>query len=79
VKAVVAEKVSGPSGLVYTDVGEYFLTHPGAEQLFGFGVTQLVAAGLKPPPPLRYPLSKAAEALQLLADGGVLGKLVLEP
>jgi NADPH2:quinone reductase len=59
--------------------GEYFLKHPGAEQLYGWGVSQLIAAGLRPPPPVRYPLSKAAEALQLLADGGVLGKLVLEP
>ena len=96
-KAVVAEELSGPSGLVYRDVddigdwvdgavvidvraagvcypdllvigfaagkiptikvnrlllrnvgvlgvgwGEFFLTHPGAEQLFGFGVSQLV-------------------------------------
>jgi NADPH2:quinone reductase len=59
--------------------GEYFLTHPGAEQLYGWGVSQLVQAGLRPPPQVRYPLSKAAEALQVLADGGVLGKLVLEP
>jgi NADPH:quinone reductase len=66
-------------GVLGVGWGEYFLTHPGAEQLFGFGVSQLVAAGLKPPPPVRYPLSKAAEALQLLADGQVLGKLVLEP
>jgi NADPH:quinone reductase len=35
--------------------------------------------GLKPPAPQRYPLSEAQEALQCLADGGVLGKLVLEP
>jgi NADPH2:quinone reductase len=66
-------------GVLGVGWGEYFLTNPGAEQLFGFGVSQLVAAGLKPPPPVRFPLSKAAEALQLLADGGVLGKLVLEP
>jgi NADPH2:quinone reductase len=59
--------------------GEYFLTHPGAEQLYGWGVSQLVQVGLRPPPPVRYPLSKAAEALQALADGKVLGKLVLEP
>jgi NADPH2:quinone reductase len=59
--------------------GEYFLTHPGAEQLYGWGVGQLVQPGLRPPAPVRFPLSKAAEALQLLADGGVLGKLVLEP
>ncbi|MBV9516296.1 MAG: NADPH:quinone oxidoreductase family protein [Mycobacteriaceae bacterium] len=66
-------------GVLGVGWGEYFLTHPGAEQLFGFGVCQLVAAGMKPPAPVTYPLSKAAEALQLLADGEVVGKLVLEP
>jgi NADPH:quinone reductase len=35
--------------------------------------------GLKPPPPQRYPLSEGQAALQSLADGGVLGKVVLEP
>jgi NADPH2:quinone reductase len=59
--------------------GEFMTHNPGAQSLFGFGVGQLVAAGLKPPAPVRYPLSKAGEALQLLADGGVFGKLVLEP
>ena len=34
---------------------------------------------LKPTPPQRYPLSEAQPALQCLADGGVLGKFVLEP
>lgn len=66
-------------GVLGVGWGEYFLTHPGAEQLFGHGVGELVKAGLRPPPPVRYPLSKAREALQLLADGGVFGKLVLEP
>jgi hypothetical protein len=31
------------------------------------------------PPPQRYPLAEAGVALQSLADGGVLGKVVLEP
>jgi NADPH2:quinone reductase len=66
-------------GVIGVGWGEYFLTHPGSEALFAFGVSQLVAEGLKPPPPVRFPLSKAREALQLLADGGVFGKLVLEP
>jgi NADPH2:quinone reductase len=47
--------------------------------VFEFGVTELVKAGLRPPPPVRFPMSKGAEALQTLADGGVLGKVVLEP
>jgi NADPH2:quinone reductase len=47
--------------------------------LFSSGLNQLVSLGLKPPPPQRYPLSEARAALQYLDDGGVLGKVVLEP
>jgi len=46
--------------------------------VFEFGVTQLVKAGLRPPPPMRFPLAEGRAALQALADGGVLGKVVLE-
>ena len=59
--------------------GEYVNRTPGAQALFEYGVAELVKAGLRPPPPLRFPLSKGADALQALADGGVLGKVVLEP
>jgi NADPH2:quinone reductase len=59
--------------------GEYLNRTPGAQALFEYGVGELVKAGLKPPPPVRYPLSKGADALQSLADGGVLGKVVLTP
>ena len=59
--------------------GEYLNKVPGSAALFASGLSQLVFLGLKPPPPQRYPLSEAPEALQCLADGGVLGKLVLEP
>ena len=59
--------------------GEFVNRTPGAQSVFEFGVAQLVQAGLRPPAPLRFPLSEGAEALQTLADGGVLGKLVLEP
>lgn len=59
--------------------GEYVNRTPGAQALFEFGVAELVKAGLRPPPPLRFPLAKGADALQTLADGGVLGKVVLEP
>jgi NADPH2:quinone reductase len=52
---------------------------PGSAALFAWGLSQLVSLGLKPPPPQRYPLSEAPAALQALADGGVFGKLVLEP
>jgi NADPH2:quinone reductase len=59
--------------------GEYVNRKPGAQALFEFGINELVKAGLRPPPPIRYPLSEGRAALQSLADGGVLGKVVLEP
>jgi NADPH2:quinone reductase len=59
--------------------GEYLNKVPGSAALFSWGLGQLVFLGLRPPPPQRYPLSEAQAALQCLADGGVLGKLVLEP
>jgi NADPH2:quinone reductase len=59
--------------------GEYVNRKPGSQSVFEFGVNELVKAGLRPPPPVRFPLSKGAEALQSLAEGGVLGKVVLEP
>ncbi|BBZ46392.1 NADPH:quinone oxidoreductase family protein [Mycobacterium parmense] len=59
--------------------GEYLNKVPGSAALFSWGLGQLVFLGLKPPPPQRYPLSEAPAALQSLADGGVLGKVVLEP
>jgi NADPH2:quinone reductase len=59
--------------------GEFVNRTPGAQSLFEFGVNELVKAGLRPPPPMRFPLSEGADALQALADGGVLGKVVLEP
>lgn len=59
--------------------GEFVNRKPGSQSVFEFGVSELVRAGLRPPPPVRFPLSKGAEALQSLADGGVLGKVVLEP
>jgi NADPH2:quinone reductase len=59
--------------------GEYVNRKPGSQAVFEFGVGELVKAGLRPPPPVRFPLSKGADALQSLADGGVLGKVVLEP
>jgi NADPH:quinone reductase len=59
--------------------GEYLNKVPGSAALFSAGLHQLVYLGLRPPPPQRYPLSEAAAALQSLEDGGVLGKVVLEP
>ena len=59
--------------------GEFVNRKPGSQSVLAFGVTELVKAGLRPPPPLRFPLAKGADALQTLASGGVLGKVVLEP
>jgi NADPH2:quinone reductase len=59
--------------------GEFVNRTPGAPAEVGAGLAGLVAAGLRPPAPVRFPLSAGAEALQSLADGGVAGKLVLEP
>jgi D-arabinose 1-dehydrogenase-like Zn-dependent alcohol dehydrogenase len=47
--------------------------------LFSGVLGQLVSMGMKPPAPQHYQLAEAQAALQCLADGGVLGKLVLEP
>ncbi|MBO0879327.1 MAG: NADPH:quinone oxidoreductase family protein [Mycobacterium sp.] len=59
--------------------GEYLNQVSGSAALFASGLGQLVSSGLKPPPPRRYPLSEGRAALQNLADGGVFGKVVLEP
>ena len=59
--------------------GEYLNKVPGSAALFAWGLGQLVFLGLRPPPPQRYPLSEGRAALQSLAAGGVLGKVVLEP
>ena len=59
--------------------GEFVNRTPGAQSLYGYGVRKLVDAGLRPPPPVRFPLSKGVEALESLANGGVHGKVVLEP
>lgn len=58
---------------------EYLLAHPQAQSLYGSGVARLVAAGMTPPAPQRYPLAQGRAALERLAAGGVYGKVVLEP
>ena len=58
---------------------EFLMAHPDAQAEYGRGVGELVAAGLRPPAPQRYPLSQGRAALESLAAGGVYGKVVLEP
>ncbi|MDA2892335.1 NADPH:quinone oxidoreductase family protein [Mycolicibacterium sp. BiH015] len=59
--------------------GEFVNRTPGAQAQVGSALAQLVDAGLRPPAPVRFPLSDGATALQALADGEINGKLVLEP
>jgi NADPH2:quinone reductase len=58
---------------------EFLMAYPDAQAEYGRGVGELVAAGLRPPAPQRYPLSQGRAALESLAAGGVYGKVVLEP
>ena len=58
---------------------EFVMANPDAQVKYGRGVGELVAAGLRPPAPQRYPLSQGRAALESLAAGGVYGKVVLEP
>ena len=65
--------------VVGVGLGEFLRRQPGAQPEFAAGLAKLVDAGLRPPPPVRYPLAEGREALESLAGGGVRGKLVLEP
>jgi NADPH2:quinone reductase len=59
--------------------GEFVNRKPGSQSLFEYGVNELVKAGLRPPPPVRFTLADGRAAVQALADGAVLGTVVLEP
>ncbi len=65
--------------VVGVGLGEFINRTPGAQAEIGAGLGKLVDAGLRPPPPVRYPLSEGRAALESLADGGIKGKVVLEP
>jgi NADPH:quinone reductase len=66
-------------GVLGVGYGEYIRRRPETAAQVAAGLAALVSDGLRPPPPVLFPLSSGAEALQLLDDGGVYGKLVLEP
>lgn len=66
-------------GVIGVGYGEFVARNPGAQQLFGSGLRHLVEGGLRPPPPVRFPLSEGRAAFEALAAGEVLGKAVLEP
>jgi NADPH:quinone reductase len=65
--------------VVGVGLGEFINRTPGAQAEFGAGLGKLIDAGLRPPPPVRYPLSEGRAALESLAGGGVRGKVILEP
>jgi len=65
--------------VVGVGLGEFINRTPGAQAEIGAGLGKLVEAGLRPPPPVRYPLSEGRAALESLASGGVRGKVVLVP
>lgn len=67
------------AGVLGVGYGEFIRTNPDAQADVTARLAALVADGLKPPPPQRYPLAQAREALERLDAGGVLGKVVLEP
>ncbi|GFM20797.1 MULTISPECIES: NADPH:quinone oxidoreductase family protein [Mycobacteriaceae] len=66
-------------GVLGVGWGEFVNRTPGAQAEVGAALGALVEAGLRPPPPVRWPLAEGAAALQRLADGDVHGKLVLQP
>jgi NADPH2:quinone reductase len=65
--------------VVGVGLGEFINRMPEARAEIGAGLGALVEAGLRPPPPVRYPLSEGRAALESLANGGIHGKVVLEP
>ncbi|MCV7225757.1 NADPH:quinone oxidoreductase family protein [Mycolicibacterium komossense] len=65
--------------VVGVGLGEFINRTPGAQAEFAAGLGKLVDAGLRPPAPVRYPLSEGRAAVESLATGGVHGKVVLEP
>jgi NADPH2:quinone reductase len=65
--------------VVGVGLGEFLNRTPGAQAEIGAGLGKLVAAGLRPPPPVRYPLSEGRAALESLAGSGIRGKVVLVP
>ncbi len=67
------------AGVLGIGWGEFFSQKPHAQAEIGAGVAKLVAAGLRPPPPVEYPMSEGRAALERLATGGVFGKIVLKP
>jgi NADPH2:quinone reductase len=58
---------------------EFVMSKPEVQAECAAGVARLVAGGLRPPAPQRFPLSEGRAALESLAAGKLFGKVVLEP
>ena len=59
--------------------GEALRVDPSLLATVADGVADLVTGGLRPPVTRRVPLADGAAAVELLASGGVRGKIVIEP
>ena len=59
--------------------GEALRVDPSLLATVADGVADLVTGGLRPPVTRRVPLADGAGAVELLASGGVRGKIVIEP
>jgi NADPH2:quinone reductase len=66
-------------GLLGVGWREFVMAKPEVQAEVAAGVARLVSGGLRPPLPLRFPLSQGRAALESLAAGKVFGKVVLEP
>ncbi len=69
----------GNTEVVGAGWGAYVLSKPGQARATGAAISELIAEGfVRPIVGARFPLERAAEALQLLAERGATGKVVLE-
>lgn len=66
-------------GVLGAGWGEALRVDPSLLATVADGVADLVAGGLRPPVTQRVPLADGAAAVERLAAGGVLGKIVIEP
>ena len=67
-------------GVIGVGWGEFVNRNPGAQSVFGFGLATVGRGrAAATAADQRYPLSEGRAALESLADGGVVGKVVLEP
>jgi NADPH2:quinone reductase len=66
-------------GVLGVGCREFVMSKPEVQAECAAGVARLVAGGLRPPAPQRFPLSEGRAALESLAAGKLFGKVVLEP